>query len=111
MKFKVGEIAMHVGKGDWAAGELVEITAVGPFTRDPESGRGFASGGLPVGSMDYLIKSLSDGYHGCAREMFLRKLPGKHQPDDLKAADPQFINHQLPRWLKQEEKVDACKTT
>lgn len=37
-------------------------------------------------------------------EQQLEKLLPKHQDADLKVAEPHFINHQLPRWLHQEEK-------
>lgn len=98
--FEVGEVAEHIGNGDFRAGEKVEILAIGKWTTDPADPLGrFFHDGTRFVVCDYKIQSLNDGCTAYTPEKYLRKLPPKHQADDLKAAEPQFINHQLPRWL------------
>ncbi len=107
--FELGEAAEHIGGNDFQPGERVEVVAVGPWNVHPVNGGPFFdnSWSTTAITVDYRIRSLSDGALAYTQEKFLRKLPPKHQPDDLRVAEPHFINHQLPRWLKQEETTNA----
>jgi hypothetical protein len=102
-KFKIGEKARFVGPlrntllaGVLAVGDEVVIT------EDLQE----ADGPAPCErQMVYVIDRTYMGSRiGCPPEALEKLLP-KHQPDDLRVAEPHFINHQLLRWLKQEKKT------
>lgn len=108
-KFKVGEKARYIGPTEKGAthGRECQIDSVdspGWLGFDAISGFSISKGRYP-GQIIYGVTWLHDStLGGHIPESELEKLLPKHQPDDLRIAEPQFINHQLPRWLGQPEK-------
>lgn len=117
-KFKVGEKARYVGGPDHGAGqsdvgkevEIISIDAPCPSLNHDKSERIYLMATLFYPHETLYGVLWPDGNKGNIPERFLEKPLPKHQPDDLKVAEPQFINHQLPRWLGRPEKEKVNET-
>jgi hypothetical protein len=112
-KFKVGEKARYIGPTELGGthGRECQIESIDrPGWSTGAFGFSRAQKLYP-GQVIYGVVWLHDTkLGGHLPESELEKLLPKHQANDLKVAEPTFINGQLKRWLKQEEKVDACRT-
>lgn len=99
-KFKVGEKARYVGSLNTGMRSHVgrECTIIDPLAVRKDYWH-MAQPEVPRYGILF-----ADGTEGWAKETSLEKLLPKHQDSDLKAAEPHFINHQLPRLLGQKEK-------
>lgn len=114
-KFRLNEKARYVGPATHGirpvdVGAEIEIISVGcaPPARDMLKSEKFhdLAQRMDPGKVIYGVLWADDS-KGSVPEHYLEKLLPKHQPDDLRVAEPHFINHQLPRWLKQEETTNA----
>lgn len=105
-RFSVGERARYVGSKLTSVRSKIghECVVIDPLAWRPDY-RTMADPEMPR----YGVK-FDDGLEAWVKETSLEKLLPKHQPDDLKVAEPQFINHQLPRWLGLPEKEKALET-
>ena len=116
-KFKVGEKARYVGGAYHGCGqsdigkevEIISIDAPCPSSNPNKSKIVYL-----MSQTFYLGETLygvlwPDGKKGNIPERFLEKPLPKHQKDDLRVADPQFIQHQLPRLLGRKEKVSELE--
>lgn len=101
-EFNVGDRALYVG--DQRPSKIADdvkgyrgksCVVIDPLQRHPKDWLG-------VERLCYGVR-FEDGKEVWCFHTSLEKPPGRHQKDDLKAADPLFIQSQLPRWLKQEE--------
>lgn len=105
-KFKVGEKARYIGKpvGPGSAGGLCVVEAADGVIWHKPGGLERSRQKYPGQIIYQVTWCARPDFCGLVPESELEKLLPGHQKDDLKAADPHFINHQLPRWLHQEEK-------
>jgi hypothetical protein len=112
-KFKVNEQCAYKGNllpkprdgvSALAVGQRVTVSRV--LSSDELKANCFWAQVLP-GTWYYLLQEDPTNYYA---EELLEKLSPKHQDADLKAADPLFIQSQLPRLLGKEKVREAEKS-
>jgi hypothetical protein len=108
-KFKVGEKARYVGSPNHSA-ELAPYRGMECVVVDPLAPRPLECHDLNKPFAPRYGIRFPCGSEAWVREFSLEKLLPKHQPNDLKTAEPQFIHGQFQRWLNPEKEKTLEKS-